>query len=393
MKTVFTISGFKRPMMTLFTAVSLLAACKKDHNDSHVAPVTTPLSVVAAKAGDTIRIQGTNFTTDVNQVKVLFNGVPGTVVSASDTEIMVVVPEGATTGNVTVTVYENTVQAGSLTINPLTLYSEKVTEGTNFDSYQLISLNAATLAESVIFNLNEVYDGASMQDIVYLPTTNEVVGLDRYGWTLIKINVATKQKTTFELTKEYNISFDELVPDNANNLYAMKEEGTMPNSKYTLVKLDPATGNVTALKPWVYAYGLTYLPSGNQIVGMNMAARLTKYNLATGDTSTLQLSDGTIEYHDLFKDNKSTLYALKTNYNTKVSTIVKLDPVTLAETVVTTLSTYDALDEVNYIPQRNEFVGIWKDQSFYRFNLGTNQSSVTALTTDPKIMYGYAESN
>jgi hypothetical protein len=61
--------------------------------------------------------------------------------------------------------------------------------------------------------------------------------------------------------------------------------------------------------------------------------------------------------------------------------------------VVTTLSTYDALDEVNYIPQRNEFVGIWKDQSFYRFNLGTNQSSVTALTTDPKIMYGYAESN
>lgn len=380
--------------MILFAALSLLAACKKDHNDSHVPPVTSPLSVVAAKAGDTIRIQGTNFTTDANQVKVSFNGVAGTVVSVSDTEIVVVVPEGAATGDVTVTVYENTIKAGSLTISPLTIYSEKVTEGTTYNNYQLISFNPSTLAESVIFNLDEVYNSASMQDIVYLPTTNEVVGLDRNGWMLIKINVATKQKTTFELTKDYNTSFDELVLDNANNLYAMKGEGGQTsNAKYTLVKLDPATGNVTTIKPWQYAYSLTYLPSRNEIVGMNYATRLTKYNLATGDTSTVQLSNSTIEYHDLFKDNKSTLYALKTNYNTKVSTIVKLDPVTLVETVITTLSKVDALYDISYIPQRNEFVGIWNDQSFYRYNLGTNQTSVTPLTTDPKIYYGYAESN
>ena len=85
----------KRTLAILFSALVLLAACKKD-SDSHVPPVTEPLSVVAAKAGDTIRIQGTNFSEDVNQVKVSFNGKAGTVVSASATEIVVVIPLNVT---------------------------------------------------------------------------------------------------------------------------------------------------------------------------------------------------------------------------------------------------------------------------------------------------------
>lgn len=278
--------------------------------------------------------------------------------------------------------------------DPVTLYSLKVTEGTQNDSYQLVSLNSSDLSESVIFNLNDVYNGARMLDMIYLPTTNEIVGLDRYGLLLIKINVATKQKTILELTKEINTSFESLVLDKANNLYSLKGEGGQTYTKYTLVKLDPATGTVTTIKPWQYAYSLTYLPSTNEIVGMNYSENIAKYNLTTGETVTHKLSDNQqVEYRDLFKDNKSTLYALKNNFNTNVSTIVKVDPATFAETVVTTLSTFDALNDVSYIAQRNEFVGIWDDQSFFRYNLGNNQPSVTPLTTDPKVGYENIESN
>lgn len=381
-------------MMMLFTALSLLAACKKDKKDSHVPPVTSPLSVAAAKLGDTIRIKGSNFTTDVSQVKVTFDGVAGTVVSASETEIVVIIPEGAATGNVVVTVYENTVQAGSLIISPLRFYSEKLTKGTT-DSYQLISFNPSTLAETVIFNLNEVYNGASMQDIVYSAATNEVLGFDEFERVLIKINVATKQKTTFELTKDYNTSFDQLAFDKANNLYSIKNEGGQTTTaKYTLVKIDPATGTVTNVKPWKYAYDLSYLPATNELVGMSGAYRLIKFNLTTQDTTGASLGDGyNIQYEGLTVDDKSNLYAYKDNYATKTSEIVKLDPATFTETVVTTMNSYGALDDVSYIPQRNEFVGIYNDRSLYRYNVGQKTSPVTALATDPKIFYGYVITN
>jgi len=356
--------------MILFTAVFIVAACNKSASDNHELPVTSPLDVAAAKAGDTIRIKGSNFTTDVSQIEVSFNGVKGDVVRSTVTEIVVVVPAGAKTGDVTVTVLGNAVSAGSLTVVPLTLYCIKNTY-VSHSSYQLISLDPATLNETVVFNLNDIYSGFNMYDLVYLPTTNEVLGLK--ADTLVKINVETKQITLLKLSTG---SFDGLVLDNANNLYTRKAVNGGPNIvNFNLAKIDAATGTVTDLNPWTSANYMFYFPSTNEIWGISNDQEFVKYNLSTQNTSSVHLPNNT-HYYSLIKDNNSNLYWV--NYEH----FAKVDSVTLSETEVLFNTGWSYPSQYTYIPQRNEFAGIKASNSFFRYSLNQKTSSTTKLSDD-----------
>lgn len=67
-------------------------------------PTMTALSINAGAVGETITITGTNFGSTQGNSTVTFSGTPATPTSWSDTSISVPVPNGATTGNVLVTV-------------------------------------------------------------------------------------------------------------------------------------------------------------------------------------------------------------------------------------------------------------------------------------------------
>lgn len=369
-------------MMFLFTAMSIIAACNKSASDTHELPVTSPLYVAAAKAGDTLRIKGSNFTTDINQIEVSFNGAKGAVVRSTATEIVAVVPAGAKTGNVTVTVFGNTVSAGTLTVVPLTLYCIKSTYVSPNSSYQLLSLDPATLKETVVFNLNDIYNGFNMNDLVYLPTTNEVLGLK--ADTLVKINVETKQITLLKLSTG---SFDGLVLDNANNLYTRKAVNGGPNIiNFNLAKIDAATGTVTDLNSWTSANYMIYFPSTNEIWGISNEQKLVKYNLTTQNTSSVQLPNNTY-FYSLIKDNNSNLYWVNSEH------IAKVDPVTLAETEVLLDTDWSYPNQFTYIPQRNEFAGIRRSNSFFRYSLDQKTSSTTKLSDDVWTRYEYLITN
>ncbi|MBO9202887.1 MULTISPECIES: NHL repeat-containing protein [Niastella] len=313
MKTSKTIMHFKKPLVILFSAMSLLAACKKDSDSD--SPAATPLTYYTVKGYE-----------DAN----------------------------------------NNYQ----------------------DTYQLVSLDAASLAESVVYDLKDT----EMNDIVYLPTTKEIAGLDDDGAALIKINPTTKQKTLVTLSTELNITYKDLVVDKDNNLYSLKKVSTLTSTKYNLVKIDAATGKVTILNPWKDVNDLTYLSATNEILAIsaNNYRGIAKYNLTSQDTSTVQLTTNTLtRYYALFSDNKSNVYAFQTDINYSASNIVKLDPATFASSIVTTLSDPKGLldTEISYVPQRDEFVSIWKDLSFYRYDLGQKSTSLTTLSTDNQVWY------
>ena len=381
MKTFITLSRSKKAMLILFTALSLLAACKKDKDDSHPAPVTNPLSIVSAKNGDTIKIQGTNFTTDTNQVKVSFNGIAGTVVSSSATEIVVVIPEGATSGNVTVTVYGNTVDAGALTITPLTLYTIKGTkESSGKITYELVGIDPATAAVSTIFTLP---DNFTIRMYHYLPATKEIVGLDYTNTQLVKINVVTKQTSAIPISMAQNQEYDWLQIDKAGNLYTVGFRKVTLGHLWTITKIDPATGNTTALASFNNSLqGFQYIPATNELVGMSPGL-LRKYNITTKDTSSVIIAGGASPlYENMGVDNNSNLYAFKAftdgrNY----SHIVKLNPVTGTENVVAILNAPEPIYDLLYVPKLNELVSIWEATSLYKFNLGTNKTTLLPLTT------------
>ncbi len=74
------------------------------HNEVLGLTTVTGFSPTTGSVGTTVTISGTNFSTQLTNNVVLFNGKQGYVTAATPTQLTVVVPGGATTGPITVTV-------------------------------------------------------------------------------------------------------------------------------------------------------------------------------------------------------------------------------------------------------------------------------------------------
>ncbi len=100
----------------LLLVVSLSAAitaCKKPGTENPPVPqvvTVTNIDPATAPAGSTIAVSGTNFSSDPASNTVLIGGVPATIVSATATRIVIVVPSGAT-GPVSVSANGQTAQS------------------------------------------------------------------------------------------------------------------------------------------------------------------------------------------------------------------------------------------------------------------------------------------
>lgn len=71
-------------------------------------PIITDFSPSSGTMGSTITLNGANFSTTINNNSIKLNGLPAKVTTASATQLQLIVPEGATTGKITVTVGTNT---------------------------------------------------------------------------------------------------------------------------------------------------------------------------------------------------------------------------------------------------------------------------------------------
>ncbi len=135
-------------------------------------------------------------------------------------------------------------------------------------SRQLVSINPENGKETLIATINET--GDKVEDAVYLPATNEIIGRDEFGAKLIKVNVTTKQVSAVTLTTSDYIGYNEMVVDKSGNLYAIKHDFTDQNHYIqTLVKLDPQTGAATAIKGFesYSEWGSLGIPAGEQRSG------------------------------------------------------------------------------------------------------------------------------
>lgn len=124
-------------LLLLLGVSVVIISCKKDPDPTPTptAPVTTITSIDPATApvGSTITITGTNFSTDPASNTVSIGGVTATIVSASATKIVVVVPAGATSGPVSVTAGGQTAtSAASFTVAIAALKPVKEVKGTTF---------------------------------------------------------------------------------------------------------------------------------------------------------------------------------------------------------------------------------------------------------------------
>lgn len=390
--------NLKYPQTLTFFLGALLffSACKKDSGPNYQPPVTEPLTITAAVVGDTIVIKGQNFSATASENIVTINGVEATIVSATETEIKIVVPANATSGKVEITVHNNTAEVATLTIMPLSIYVTKEVMSNGY-LHQLVAISPEDGKETVVytFGANDNF----MFTTNYLPATNEVIGMDDDHLVLMKINVVTKQKSSVTLSTNKSIQFDNLVSDNSGNLYAVKFDNTQSPKTIALVKIDAITGTHTVITSWTSGdtwSNIVYLPATNEIAGLTESSRkLLKVNLTTKATSTVQLTTSPDVDHYYFVVAKGELYGIKYDLGaTTVARLVKINPANGAETALSTLSDDEAIRyNFTYIPKRNEIVATWNDMQLYRFNFNTNTSSLTTLTTDVNTYYNYLSSN
>lgn len=118
------LSKYSRLFLSLATMGILVAGCKDD-DDPVVEPeqgaTITALNPDSGPEGTTVEIQGTNFNADLNDHVVDFNGTEAEITAITDNLITVIVPDGATTGAVSLTT------DGSTTTGPVFTVTEPET--------------------------------------------------------------------------------------------------------------------------------------------------------------------------------------------------------------------------------------------------------------------------
>lgn len=110
-----------------------------------LAPTITNIDPTLGGEGLSVVIKGTNFSTNEDYNKVKFNNVPATVTAAASDQITVTVPEGASTGKITIQVGPNTVTSiADFTVcnnAELTIISPKATLSGNSINYEFTLIN------------------------------------------------------------------------------------------------------------------------------------------------------------------------------------------------------------------------------------------------------------
>ncbi|KAB7528537.1 hypothetical protein F8C76_11785 [Flagellimonas olearia] len=170
-----------------FALAIMVFSCGKDdgpETPTPQSPEITSFSPTSGPVGTTVEISGKNFSTTKTDNTVKFNGQAAVIQTATATKLTVTVPNGATTGNITVKV-------GDKTASSATAFT--VTNGTNESivlnktSLQLSTLDTDQLS---ITNLNEFDDPV----IVWNADNADVIQVDGQG------NISALQAGTAKVT-------------------------------------------------------------------------------------------------------------------------------------------------------------------------------------------------
>ncbi len=102
------------------TAAAIISSCnKKDSPSPASEPVFSSFSPAEAAEGASVIISGNNFPEDKTKSIVKFNGIAAIVTDAQKTELTVTVPDGATTGKITVAIDDKKlISATDFKVNP-----------------------------------------------------------------------------------------------------------------------------------------------------------------------------------------------------------------------------------------------------------------------------------
>lgn len=193
--------------ITILSVFFILGSCSKD--EDNVNPLFNIASITpeSGPVGTTVTITGVGFSDVESENVVKFNGVDADVITANESALTVIVPEGATTGAVTVTLAGNSATGPEFT----------VTEPTPTQTYY-ITFKADGVTK-VFESSNPGYQSCGQCACSYMPVLNEsrnanvsvcnadndwITAADIQGWNGDKLTFSTSNfpAASFDFTEE-----------------------------------------------------------------------------------------------------------------------------------------------------------------------------------------------
>lgn len=182
-------------MMLMAVSISITMFSCGDDDEEIKAPIIASFTPTSALPGASVTISGNNFSATASNNHVSFNGLEAAVTSATATQLVVTVPQTATTGKITVTINGKTATSSAdFTVLQTTLTGFSPESGFPGATVTITGTNfSATLSENVV-----KFNGVAAT--VSSATATELVATVPESATTGKITVTVNGKTATSAT-------------------------------------------------------------------------------------------------------------------------------------------------------------------------------------------------
>ena len=239
-----------KPIFTIILLCLLLSSCSSDNDPApeQTAPTITSISNHSASIGDIITINGQNFNTKENYT-IHFNGIQGTIVQQIATALKVEIPQGATSGEVTLSYGDQSLVIGNIEIitENIIVYAIK----SDFSGKSMTSLVSVDPSNGHNTNLLDLETTDNFESVSINNSTKEIFFVTSLGdgnvdTEILTINILSNSFSTANLNDDSEIDY-ELAPESDGILYAIKQSYISNTTTSKLISINPTNGSETVI--------------------------------------------------------------------------------------------------------------------------------------------------
>ncbi len=382
-----------RKTLSLLVAFVILVSCsEKDTIEPPVqqefpSNITIP-DAQSAKAGEILTINGSGFSTNETYVVTFAENEVGTIKEVNTNYLKVEIPENAVSGDIKLTVNNETKVIGSIdiVIEPIPVVNDVYVFHDSENKLAKIDLetgNLTYLGENISY-------GANTRGAVFHKTNNEYIGFEN-GFTtveIVRISIADGSANTVTIPDSFltnGADFSDLIIDNNDNVYIFHD------SENKLAKIDLETGNLTYIGENINyganTRGAVYHKTNNEYIGFEndfTSPKLVRINLADGTTSSVTIPSSFLtngaDFSDLVIDNDDNVYIFHNSENK----LAKIDVNSGELTYIGSNISYGANSiGAIYNSSNNEYLGLENDSTSAKLVTINITDGATSTVTIP----------
>jgi Tol biopolymer transport system component len=354
-------------IVILILAATTLISCGSS-TSSNPDPEITGIQPASGPPGTVVTISGSGFSSQSSGNQVAFNGAAATVTDASQSELVATVPDGATTGAVSVTVGSNTATGPTFTVEASApgISSVDPDSGTVGTEVTISGMNFSTTASENTINFN------GTEAVVKSATKAELETEVPQGATDGPIKVTVNQKSVT------GPDFD-VITDGTLQVITETTGSDLDSDGYS-VTIDGGSGTSIGINDTLY---FNDLEAGDYEVELNGMASNCSLNGSNGRTENVAAGDTTSTTFQITCSAPQTSEKIVFNRRTPSGfEIFMMNPDGSNEIQLTDNSTFDGHPTISHDGTMIAFFSKRENSHGDLFIMNTDGSNVRRLTTD-----------